>query len=252
MSAKEPLKSQSIEEKVEKWVERLEPDAAFARDLRARVMEQAVLRSRENPRRVATVPRARFYSAWRLGLALAGMALLVAFLVFSIGLLPKSSLSPAGGPTGTVNLLAISPTPEPSTATPAETGQSEKQTPQIDSAQHYVVQEGDTWTGIASTFGLTPEELRSLNGMSEGALLYVGQKLIVSRAGQAGLSSMYSLSHTKFFWRRNPCDPGVRRLRHPRECIVRSPDAALPIVARVDWRRNGGERRLYDGALAGL
>lgn len=186
MSAKEPVNLQSLEEKMETWVESLEPEAAFARDLRSRVMEQAVLRTQENNRRGAFVPRGRFYSVWRWSLALAGMALLVAFLVFSIGLLPRGSLSPAGGPTSTVNLLAVSPTPDTSTVAPGETGQSEKQTPLSDQAQHYVVQEGDTWTGIASTFGLTPEELRSLNGMREGAALYVGQKLLVSRTGEAG------------------------------------------------------------------
>jgi LysM repeat protein len=185
MSAKEPVNSQSIEEKVEKWVESIEPDAVFAHELRARVLEKAVLKAQENTRRGTPVPRMRFYNAWRWSLALAGMALLVAFLVFSIGLLPRSSLSPAGVPTSTVNLLSVSPTPDTSTVAPDETGQSEKQTPQGDQAQRYVVQEGDTWTGIASTFSLTTEELRSLNGMSEGAVLYVGQELVVSRPREA-------------------------------------------------------------------
>jgi hypothetical protein len=190
MSAKEPANSPVIEKKLDQFVESLEPDTAFARDLRARVMEQAALKVQEDTRRGTPVARGRFYSAWRWSLALAGMALLVSFLVFSIGLLPRSSLSPAGGPTSTVNLLAVSPTPDNSTAAPGETGQSEKLTLQGDQEQNYVVQEGDTWTGIAFTFGLTPEELRSLNGMSEGALLYVGQKLIVSRSGQAGPSNI--------------------------------------------------------------
>jgi len=45
MSAKEPANSPIIEKKLDQFVESLEPDAAFARDLRARVLEQAVLKA---------------------------------------------------------------------------------------------------------------------------------------------------------------------------------------------------------------
>jgi LysM repeat protein len=70
------------------------------------------------------------------------------------------------------------PTEEPTaTATPEATA---TQTPEA-GGQTYVVQDGDTATGIADQFGITLEELAAANGLTVADLdnLFVGQELVI-------------------------------------------------------------------------
>ena len=114
MPAKNPEISPEMEDKLERMYGAASPDPAFARRLRERIVEQAEKTPVEDRRTGAWL-----HTAWRLGLGLAGMALLVAFLLFSIGLLPKNSLAPAGGSTPAVLLPTASPTVQ---ASPTVTG----------------------------------------------------------------------------------------------------------------------------------
>lgn len=43
----------------------------------------------------------------------------------------------------------------------------------------YIVEEGDTLIGIAGKFGITVRELRSVNGLSDGELIKIGDRLVI-------------------------------------------------------------------------
>lgn len=58
--------------------------------------------------------------------------------------------------------------------------------PVVPSAKTYVVQRGDTLSGIASRFGTTWQNLQRWNGIRNANLIYVGQKLRVSAAAAPG------------------------------------------------------------------
>jgi len=45
--------------------------------------------------------------------------------------------------------------------------------------QHYVVQEGDTISGIAARFGVSEDAIMKANGITEPDRIFVGQQLIV-------------------------------------------------------------------------
>jgi LysM repeat protein len=47
-------------------------------------------------------------------------------------------------------------------------------------AGYYLVHRGDSLYGIAQEYGLTVEELRRLNNLSKGHVIYPGQKLLVN------------------------------------------------------------------------
>ncbi len=68
-----------------------------------------------------------------------------------------------------------SPTAPAATATPAPTG----------SRVTYRVQAGDTLSTIAARYGITWQELAAANGLSSGAVLRIGQELIIPLPGAA-------------------------------------------------------------------
>ena len=108
--------------------------------------------------------------AWRWGLGLAGMALLAAVLIFSIGLLPRDPS--AGGP---AQLTLASQIPTPEKGLPTATMQP----------QAYTVQAGDTWASIADRFGTSVQELMAINGINDASELRVGQSLLIGAPDQA-------------------------------------------------------------------
>jgi LysM repeat protein len=70
----------------------------------------------------------------------------------------------------------VTPTPTPTplqSPTPTTTP-----TPETDT---YVVKAGDTLSGIAARYGISTRDLMRLNGLSDGDLLTVGQKLKVPK-----------------------------------------------------------------------
>ena len=82
--------------------------------------------------------------------------------------------------------------PDGKTTTPAATAKTDATTssaktaasgaasaPAKSSAGTYVVQKGDTWYGIARTYGTNVNELYALNGVDNTATLKVGQKITV-------------------------------------------------------------------------
>jgi len=100
---------------------------------------------------------------WALGLF--GIVLLVGFLVFSIRLLPQKAGAPA----------PVQPSLAGPVFTPLPVGPTATLPPQT-----YVVRDGDTWNSIASTFGVSVQELMTLNGIRDPGDLFVGQTLVVS------------------------------------------------------------------------
>ena len=74
---------------------------------------------------------------------------------------------------GPTNTPGPSPTPRP-TQPPTATF-----TPGAGGQITYIVQEGDTLSGIALKFGTTVAELQRLNGLGNSTLIYAGQELIV-------------------------------------------------------------------------
>jgi hypothetical protein len=128
MFEREPKRFPQIEAKLDDLLQAIRPEASFARRLRAELLAKA-----ENETRKAPPPgRARlqhsgYRTAVQLGLGLAGLALLVGVLVFSIGLLPQAPLSSAGTP----SVQAISPAPVES-PTPVPTSAGPTQAPAIE------------------------------------------------------------------------------------------------------------------------
>jgi Tol biopolymer transport system component len=106
MFEQEPRPSTQIEAELDDLLQAIRPEASFARRLRGELLAKA-----ENmTRKVPSPGRVRwqhggYRTAVQWGLGLAGLALLVGVLVFSIGLLPETPLSPAGTP----SVQAVSP-----------------------------------------------------------------------------------------------------------------------------------------------
>ena len=117
--------------------------------------------------------------AWQWGIGLAGAALLIIVLIFSRNLLPQnaSTTQPANltGAAPSITPLPPSLTPKPTQAQGIASGDwvaaiSPTRTPLPET---YTVQEGDTWTSIASTFNRSVQYLQTLNGTE----LFVGKVL---------------------------------------------------------------------------
>ena len=85
----------------------------------------------------------------------------------SMELRPTLILTPYATPTATPTITPI----VPSTATPTAT-------PETDI---YVVVPGDTLSGIAARHGISTQELMTLNGLSSGDILSVGQHLRIPK-----------------------------------------------------------------------
>ena len=140
----------------------------------------------EHPR--ITSPRA----GWPLDRAVSQAALvglmviafaLVAIARLSTGDAGAAVISPSTAPsvasaTGTPSPTPI-PTPSPSASAAAETGSpapSATSTPQPTFRTTYTVRSGDTLIGIASTYGMTVQAIKNLNGLTSNSL-HIGQKL---------------------------------------------------------------------------
>ena len=84
-------------------------------------------------------------------------------------------LEPPPTPTFIVVPISLPPTSvtPPPTPTRAETIEGEKE------AETYVVQAGDTLSGIASRFEVTVEEIIAENGIADPSLIQVGQELVI-------------------------------------------------------------------------
>jgi LysM repeat protein len=109
-------------------------------------------------------------SAWQWGAGLAGIALLLAVLVFSVNLIPRNAGAPAPA--------------QPSLVSPASTSQPGLPTATF-TPPTYTVQQGDTWASIAGRFGMSAPELMALNGISDMSGLRVGQILLIRPQGQS-------------------------------------------------------------------
>jgi LysM repeat protein len=68
-------------------------------------------------------------------------------------------------------------TPPPSYNTPAAT--MIPNTPNADGSIEYIIQRGDTALGIALNYGITLNNLLSLNGLTEKTVIFPGQKLLI-------------------------------------------------------------------------
>ena len=113
--------SSGLESKLEALYGSISPDARFVRRLRRQIVEKAAQTSPPGTSRSQSLqPNLQNLRQWILGAA--ALALLAILLVFSIGLLPKTSPKPAGAPAGTASPVVAgeptnaSPTPVPTTA----------------------------------------------------------------------------------------------------------------------------------------
>jgi GH25 family lysozyme M1 (1,4-beta-N-acetylmuramidase) len=75
-------------------------------------------------------------------------------------------------------------------------GQSVPEEPSIDEDKYYIVQSGDTLSGIAEKYNTTYQVLSSINGISNPNLIYPGQKIVLpsgssSTEGNTSGSSYY-------------------------------------------------------------
>lgn len=118
-----------------------------------------------------------------------------AFKSGAVAAAPPPSSAPTAGPTLTPSITPTSgPSPTPTdTATPTETPTATytptpvaSPTAQDDGLIVYVAQPGDSFIYISELFDVPLTELYALNGLEEGSLLTVGQRLILGRAGQTG------------------------------------------------------------------
>lgn len=80
---------------------------------------------------------------------------------------PAETVAPTEEPT---------PTPEPATPTPEPTPDP---TPEPPADIEYVVEEGDTWFGLAEFFGVDAESLAAYNGFTLEDVLNVGQVILI-------------------------------------------------------------------------
>lgn len=77
----------------------------------------------------------------------------------------------------------------PVVPTPAFASFVVPQAPQADGSIIHTVQPGDTLAAIAVAYGTTNDDILSLNGLSSGRFLQIGQKLIIRLAAPGGSSS---------------------------------------------------------------
>ena len=84
------------------------------------------------------------------------------------------ALTPAGAGASVTPTPVASPTPEP-TVTPVPTA-TPVPTP-VPTPAPYTVQPGDTWYGIAGTYGVDAQTLASINGLTLNDILHPGQTL---------------------------------------------------------------------------
>jgi LysM repeat protein len=68
---------------------------------------------------------------------------------------------------------------------PGDTGSAGTTAPSATTGSTYVVQRGDTLSGIARRFGTTTTSLARLNGIANPSLIYIGQVLRLSGTGTA-------------------------------------------------------------------
>lgn len=80
---------------------------------------------------------------------------------------PSTNTGPSAAPGGSTTPAGVSTTPVPTKA-PAST-----------SGQKYVVQAGDTLSGIADKFGVTIDQLITANKLQNPDLLMPGQELVI-------------------------------------------------------------------------
>ncbi|MBC8171915.1 MAG: LysM peptidoglycan-binding domain-containing protein [Anaerolineae bacterium] len=92
-----------------------------------------------------------------------------------------------GGTAGTPGTPGA--TPVPVVPTPAFASFVVPQAPQEDGSIIHTVQSGDTLAAIAVAYGTTNDEILSLNGLTSGRFLQIGQRLIIRQAAPGGSSS---------------------------------------------------------------
>ena len=102
----------------------------------------------------------------------------------------------------------------------------------------YTVQKGDTWYGIARTYGTNVNELYSLNGVDKTATLKVGQKIKVPGGNSAVASAQTSTKPA-------PVVVNVPKIEDPRTYTGKKGDSSLvwpvqkPAVTYVSGKMNG-------------
>jgi LysM repeat protein len=158
----------------------------------ARIARTRLVLDVEGPGRPSAAGR-RGMGAWYGRLMLAGAVAVLSILALVSGAAegfanlvagPTPTPSPTPRPTPEVTQAVdagsptASPSPTPALATPASTPAP---TPvPVATPRSYVVQKGDTLSGIASSFGTTVAALQSANGMAEAeTVIDVGQVLII-------------------------------------------------------------------------
>lgn len=158
----------------------------------ARIARTRLVLDAEGPARAGEAGQ-RVMGAWSRRLVLAGAVAVLSMLALVSGAAegfanlmagPTASPSPTSHPTPEVTQSVhagsptASPSPTPGLATPAPTAAP---TPvPVATPQSYVVQKGDTLSGIATRFGTTVAALQSANGMAESeTVIDVGQVLII-------------------------------------------------------------------------
>lgn len=103
----------------------------------------------------------------RVGLTALTVALALA------GCSTRDAASPATATADPVFTI-VTPTPRVQTSSP---------TAGADQARTYVVQPGDTLSAIAAQFGVSPAELRLVNGIDDPDSIRVGQELLIPTPG---------------------------------------------------------------------
>jgi hypothetical protein len=96
MNERTPAPSSEIESKLEDLYAAIEPEETFSQSLRAQIIERA------GHLQNTDVHKRHLHTAWQWAFGLAGLALLVVVIAFSINLLPESQAGPGGGPSAPV------------------------------------------------------------------------------------------------------------------------------------------------------
>lgn len=108
---------------------------------------------------------------------------------------------------------------------------SSDQTPDNGTATIYVVQPGDTLSGIAQSHGTTADNLARLNGLSNPARIVPGQRLIVARSGTCSVLPLFIDRD------RNP----IKGLEYQIEC---GPPPTSPFRSDGSGTKNQGKSKL--------